>query len=61
MSDKQLPVVTPEAVVLTYRHKTNNTVFKDKAEWEAAGYTNDDIAQDVKVLLPGLDLFGKTK
>jgi hypothetical protein len=61
MSDKEIPVITPEKITLTYRHKTNNKVFKDKAEWEAAGYTNEDIAQDVTVLMPRLDLFAETK
>jgi hypothetical protein len=54
-------VITPEKIITSYRHKTNNTVFKDKTEWEAAGYTNEDIAQDVTVVMPSLDLFGKTK
>ena len=45
----------------TYRHKETGEVFKDKAEWEAAGYTNEDIAQDVTVLMPSLDLFAETK
>ena len=61
MSDKQIPVVTPQKITTTYRHKTNNTVFEDQAEWEAAGFTNDDIAQDVHILMPSLDLYGKTK
>ena len=61
MSDKKIPVITPEKIITSYRHKTNNTVFKDKTEREAAGYTNEDIAQDVTVVMPSLDLFGKTK
>ena len=61
MSDKKIPVITPEKIITSYRHKTNNRVFKDKTEWEAAGYTNEDIAQDVTVVMPSLDLFGKTK
>ena len=61
MSDREIPVIIPEKIITSYRHKTNNTVFKDKAEWEAAGYTNEDIAQDVTVVMPSLDLFAETK
>ena len=59
--NKDIPLITPEKITTTYRHKTNNTIFKDKAEWEAAGYTNEDIAQDVSILMPSLDLFAETK
>ena len=45
----------------TYRHKETGEVFKKRKEWEAKGYKNEDMAQDVKVIMPTLDLVGKTK
>ena len=48
-------------VQLTYRHKETGEHFKDRKDWEAKGYTNEDMAQDVKVIMPPLDLLSKTK
>ena len=45
----------------TYRHKKTGVVFKERKDWEAKGYTNEDMAQDVKVVMPPLDLLSKTK
>ena len=45
----------------TYRHKETGEVFKARKDWEAKGYKNEDMAQDVKVIMPTLDLVGKTK
>ena len=45
----------------TYRHKKTGEIFKTKTDWEAKGYKNEDMAQDVKVIMPALDLFSKTK
>ena len=45
----------------TYRHKKTGEIFKTRKDWEAKGYKNEDMAQDVKVIMPTLDLVGKTK
>ena len=45
----------------TYRHKETGEVFKERKDWEAKGYKNEDMAQDLKVIMPTLDLVGKTK
>ena len=45
----------------TYRHKKTGELFKERKDWEAKGYKNEDMAQDVKVIMPTLDLVGKTK
>jgi len=45
----------------TYRHKKTGEIFKERKDWEARGYKNEDMAQDVKVIMPTLDLVGKTK
>ena len=48
-------------VETTYRHKETGEIFKEKKDWKAKGYKNEDMAQDVKVIMPPLDLLSKTK
>jgi len=48
-------------VETTYRHKQTGELFKEKSEWEAKGYRAEEMAQDVKVIMPPLDLLSKTK
>ena len=45
----------------TYRHLKTGEIFKEKKDWEAKGYKAEEMAQDVKVIMPSLDLFSKTK
>ena len=49
-----MEVLKPAKVETTYR-------LKERKDWEAKGYKADDMAQDVNVVMPSLDLFGKTK
>ena len=59
--DKNIPVIQAQEVITTYRHKQTGEVFKERKDWEAKGFKNEDMAQDVKVIMPALDLFSKTK
>ena len=59
--DKNIPIIQPEEVITTYRHKQTGEVFKERKDWEAKGFKNEDMAQDVKVVMPTLDLFAETK
>ncbi len=59
--DKNIPIIKPEEVITTYRHKQTGEVFKERKDWEAKGFKNEDMAQDVKVIMPTLDLFAETK
>ena len=45
----------------TYRHKNTGEVFKERKDWEAKGYKAEEMAQDVKVIMPPLDLSAETK
>ena len=47
-------------VELTYRHKETGELFKARKDWEDKGDKNADMAQDVKVIMPPLDLMSKT-
>ena len=59
--DKTIPVIQAKEVITTYRHKETGELFKERKEWEAKGFKKEDMAQDVKVIMPSLDLFSKTK
>ncbi len=58
---QEVPVLEASEVITTYRHKTNGEVFKDRKGWESKGYKEEDMAQDVRVIMPDLALLGKTK
>ena len=45
----------------TYRHKNTGEVFKERKDWVAKGYKAEEMAQDVKVIMPPLDLSAETK
>ena len=47
-------------VELTYRHKETGDLFQETKDLETKGYKNVDMAQDVKVIKPPLDLVSKT-
>ena len=48
-------------VETTYRHKQTGQLFKERKDWESKGFKEEEMAQDVKVIMPPLDLFAKTK
>ena len=57
---KDIPTILPQAVVLTYRHKKTGETFKERKDWETKGFKEEEMAQDVKIVMPALDLFAKT-
>ena len=56
-----MQVLKPAKVETTYRHKQTGETFKERKDWEDKGYKQEDMAQDVNVIMPSLDLLGKTK
>ena len=59
--NKEIPVIQAEKVITTYRHKETGELFKERKDWEVKGFKAEEMAQDVKVIMPTLDLFSKTK
>ena len=59
--NKTIPVIQAKEVITTYRHKETGELFNERKDWEAKGYKPEDMAQDVKVIMPPLDLWSKTK
>jgi|TARA_R110000751_G_scaffold56200_1_gene120137 hypothetical protein len=57
---KEVPVIEAAEVITTYRHKETGEVFKEKKDWEAKGFKDEDMAQDVRVIMPDLAFLGET-
>jgi hypothetical protein len=56
-----MQVIKPEKIIETISNLKTGEVYKDDNEWKSKGVPEEDIRRDVKVLMPSLDLFGKTK
>jgi len=56
-----MDTVKPAKVTTTISHKQTGEKYKTEEEWKAKGIPEKDIRRDVHVLMPKLDLFGKTK
>ena len=48
-------------VTTTISNKKTGEIYKTEEDWKAKGIAEEDIKRDVHVLMPKLDLFGKTK
>ena len=51
----------PTKIVTIISNLKTKEVYKTEEEWKAKGIDEKDIRRDVHVLMPKLDLFGKTK
>ena len=58
---KDIPVIEPKEVITTITNMKTGEVYKDDIEWKAKGISPEDIRRDVTVMMPSLDLLGKTK
>ena len=56
-----MKVLKAAKVTTTIKHKETGEIYKTEEEWKAKGIEEKDIRRDVHVLMPKLDLFGKTK
>ena len=53
--------VKPDAIIEKISNKKTGEVYKDEDDWTTKGVPEEDIQRDVTVVMPSLDLFGKTK
>ena len=51
----------PEKIITTISNVKTGEVYKSEDEWKAKGVSEAEIRRDVKVIMPSLDLFPKTK
>ena len=56
-----LPKLTPDKIIEKITNKKTGEQYKDDNEWKSKGISPDDIRKDVTLVMPSLDLFGKTK
>jgi hypothetical protein len=56
-----MEILKAAKVTTTLSNKKTKEVYKTEEEWKAKGIAEEDIRRDVHVLMPKLDLFGKTK
>ena len=51
----------PKEIIETISNLKTGEIYKNEEEWKAKGVSEEDIKRDVKVIMPSLDLFPKTK
>jgi len=56
-----IPVLTPKEIITTISNAKTGEIYKDEDALKAANIPEEDIRRDVKVIMPALDLFAKTK
>ena len=58
---KDIPIIEPKEIITTITNMKTGEVYKDDSEWKAKNIAPEDIRRDVTIVMPSLDLFGKTK
>ena len=53
--------LTPEKIITTISNAKTGEIYKDEEALKAANIPAEDVRRDVKVIMPALDLFAKTK
>tara|TARA_R100001594_G_scaffold53058_1_gene86685 strand:+ start:378 stop:548 length:171 start_codon:yes stop_codon:yes gene_type:complete len=56
-----MKVIEPKEIITTISNLKTGEVYKTEEEWKAKGVEEKDIRRDIKVIMPSLDLFGKTQ
>ena len=60
VNGKDVPLIKAK-VTTTIKHKETGVVYKNEEEWKGLKVDPANIQRDVRVKLPRLDLFAKTK
>ena len=60
VNGKDVPVVKAKAIT-TIIHLKTGVKYKNEEEWKALGIDPKQIRRNVKITVPSLDLFAKTK
>ena len=53
--------IIPEKIIEEISNLKTGEKYKNDEEWKAKGVPESDIRRDGRVIMPSLDLFGKTK
>ena len=57
----EIKMLTPKEIKTTISNKKTGEIYKDEEALKAANIPEEDVRRDVKVIMPALDLFSKTK
>ena len=55
-----VPEIKPDKIITTISNLKTGEIYNTEEEWKAKGIDETDIRRVVKVIMPALDLFGKT-
>jgi hypothetical protein len=53
--------IKPEKIITTISNLKTGEIYKSEDEWKAKNVPEAEIRRDIKVIMPSLDLFSKTK
>ena len=56
-----MPTLTPEKIITKITNKKTGEVYETEEALKAANIPEEDVQRDVTVIMPPLDLFGKTQ
>ena len=56
-----MQVLKPKEIITTISNLKTGEIYKTEEEWKDKGVPETEIRRDVKVIMPSLDLFPKTK
>jgi hypothetical protein len=51
----------PEKIIEEISNLKTGEKYKNDEEWKAKGISESDIRRDIRVIMPSLDIFPKTK
>jgi hypothetical protein len=54
-------VIKPKDIIEKISNKKTGEVYANEEDWKTKNVPEADIKRDVTVIMPSLDLFGKTK
>ena len=57
----EIKMLTPKEIITTIKNKKTGEIYKDEEALKAANIPEEDVQRDVTVIMPPLDLIGKTK
>ena len=56
-----METLKPKEIITTISNLKTGEIYKTEEEWRAKGIPETEIRRDIKVIMPSLDLFPKTK
>ena len=56
-----IPIITPDKIITTIKNKKTGEVYESEEALKTANIPAEDVQRDVTVIMPPLDLIGKTK